>query len=125
MLDVVANSHEHFTPGAVYERVRQAHPGVGLVTVYRTLEILFDLGLICRVHRGGPSRSYTLGPSGHHHHLVCSQCGTVLDFSDCDLSKLEQRLSQDTGFRIEGHLLQFAGRCQDCQQRSEAAEVDR
>ena len=115
VIDVVVNSREHLTSAALHERVGRSHPTIGLVTVYRTLEMLYELGLICRVHRGGRSRSYTLAPSGHHHHLVCAQCGRVADFSGCDLEGLQQRLSQETGFRIEGHLLQFLGHCRNCQ----------
>jgi Fur family ferric uptake transcriptional regulator len=116
VIDVVANSREHLAPAAVHERARRTHPAIGLVTVYRTLEMLYELGLICRVHRGGKSHSYTLAPSGHHHHLVCSECGTVADFTGCGLEALQQRLSQESGFKIEGHLLQFLGHCQNCQE---------
>ncbi|MDY6911610.1 MAG: Fur family transcriptional regulator [Chloroflexota bacterium] len=123
VLDVIVDSQEHLTPAAVHERVWRDHPGIGLVTVYRTLEMLSEIGLICRVHRGGKSRSYTLAPLGHHHHLICSQCGAVADFTDCDLGKLEQRLAQETGFEIEGHLLQFTGRCQDCQREEKRSIV--
>jgi len=114
VIDVVVNSREHLTPATVHEKVRRDYPAIGLVTVYRTLEMLYELGLICQVHREGNSRSYTLAPSGHHHHLVCSDCGTVADFTDCTLEELEARLADQTGFRIDGHLLQFVGHCQDC-----------
>ena len=108
------NSHEHLTPAEVYERVQEEIPTVGLVTIYRTLDMLSEMGLICRVHRGGRSRSYTLAPVGHHHHLICTQCGAVTDFTNCDLTDLQNRLSRETGFKIEGHLLEFAGLCAEC-----------
>ena len=116
ILDVIAHSQEHLTPGELYEKVRQEHPGVGLVTIYRTIGILANLGLICQVHVPGDSFSYMMRrPEEHHHHLVCSQCGKVADFTDCDLTGLEDRLSQGTGFEIQSHLLEFHGRCPDCQ----------
>lgn len=118
VLDVIANAQEHLTPAAVHQKVRQDHPEIGLVTVYRTLEMLSELGLICKVHRPGKSSSYTLAPAGHHHHLVCSQCGAVADFTECNLGELQQRLAQDTGFEIEGHLLQFVGICKNCRRQS-------
>ena len=115
ILSIITLSHEHLTPAAIYNRVYQEHPGIGLVTIYRTLEILARLGLICEVHAGGNCRSYLARrPAEHHHHLICSECGTVIDFTDCDLSELEQRLSQKTGFEIESHLLEFLGRCPVC-----------
>ena len=120
VLKVIAHNHDHLTPTAIYERVRREYPGIGLVTVYRTLEILSELGLICEVHAGG-GRSYLLRrPTEHHHHLICSECGLVADFTGCDLGKLERRLSQQTGFETEGHLLEFFGRCPDCRKLASA-----
>ena len=117
VLGIIALSHEHLTPTNIYKRVKQEHPGIGLVTVYRTLEILTRLGLICEVHTGDNRRSYLMRrPSEHHHHLICADCGTVIDFTDCNFGKLEQRLSQETGFKITDHHLEFRGRCQNCQQ---------
>lgn len=116
VLSAIASSHEHLTPADVYKRVQQENPEIGLVTVYRTLDLLSELGLICQVHREGKSQSYTLAPTGHHHHMICSGCGTVADFTDCDLSELQARLSRETGFEIEGHLLEFSGRCKDCRE---------
>jgi len=115
VLNVLAHSQEHLTPAEVYERVHQEDPSIGLVTVYRTLEILARLGLICAVHAGGSCGSYTIGPQEHHDHLICSDCGAVVAFADCKLDDLELRLSIETGFKIDSHLLEFLGRCQDCQ----------
>ncbi len=91
---------------------------MGLVTVYRTLNMLAALGLLCQVHMDGRKRSYVMRrPAEHHHHLVCSQCGTVVDFASCDLGELEGKLSRQTGFEINGHLLEFSGCCQECKQK--------
>ena len=117
VLKTIALNQNHLTPAEIYERVHEEYPGIGLVTIYRTLDILTELGLICEVHAGGSSRSYLMRrPSGHHHHLVCSGCGAVVDFTNCDLSKLEQRLSQETGFDVDDHLLELFGRCLNCQE---------
>ena len=116
VISVIALSREHLTPIAIYEKLHQQYPNIGLVTVYRTLDILADLGLICIVHSEGNCRSYLLRrPAEHHHHLVCSICGTVVDFTDCRLNILAQKLSQRTGFDIDNHLLEFSGICPDCQ----------
>jgi Fur family ferric uptake transcriptional regulator len=126
VLNAIALSREHLTPSAIYEKVHREHPGIGLVTIYRTLEILEELGLICEVHVGGNCRSYLMRrPSEHHHHMVCSDCGAVIDFVDCDLDELEQKLSHETGFEIEGHLLEFLGRCSKCKKLVRVAFSDR
>jgi len=115
VLDVIAHTQGHLTPEAIHEKVLVHKPGVGLVTVYRTLTILAELGLVCRVHGGVNCRSYLMRrPTGHHHHLICSRCGRVVDFTGCSLTELEQRLSQETSFDINGHLLEFYGLCPDC-----------
>ncbi len=115
IVDVIACSPGHLTPAEIYEGVIRKHPSIGLVTIYRTLDTLAELGLICEVHAGGSCRSYLLRrPSEHHHHLICSDCGSVVDFSACDLGDLEKKLAEDTGFDIEVHLLEFAGRCPTC-----------
>lgn len=116
ILKVLSSSQGQLTPAEIYERVQQEHPGIGLVTIYRVLQILTKLGLICEVHAGGNCRHYLIRRQPeHHHHLICSGCGTVVDFADCNLGGLEERLSRETGFEVETHLLEFLGRCRHCQ----------
>ena len=115
VLKVIAASHDHLTPEGIFEKVHQENPGIGLVTVYRTLDLLSDLNLVCRFHTADGCRSYMMRrPTEHHHHLVCSRCGRVVDFTACDLTDLEKTLSEETGFVIDGHLLELSGLCPDC-----------
>jgi Fur family ferric uptake transcriptional regulator len=115
VIRAIASTPDHLTPAAIYEKVQPDHPSMGLVTIYRTLDILVKLELICELHAGGSCHSYTLSTPEHHHHLICSNCGEVIDFTGYDLTQLEQRLCRETGFEIAGHLLEFIGRCQNCQ----------
>ncbi len=115
VIQAITSSQDHLTPASIYKRVRQDYPNIGLVTVYRTLEILTELELICELHSGGIRRSYTISTPQHHYHLICSNCSTVIDFTGHDLSELEQDLSKESGFRIDGHLLEVFGLCQACQ----------
>lgn len=119
VLKVIAAAHDHLTPDAIYNEVRQEHPEMGLVTVYRTLDLLNELNLVCRVHSSDGCRSYMMRrPTEHHHHLVCSQCGRVVDFTNCSVQDIEKRLAEETGFGIEGHLLEFYGLCPACRPAS-------
>ncbi|MFA5308317.1 MAG: Fur family transcriptional regulator [Dehalococcoidales bacterium] len=123
VISVILNAREHLTPTAIHEKVHREHPSVGLVTIYRTLEMLAELGLICETHAGGSCRSYLIRrPAGHHHHLICSDCGRVIDFTDCGLGELERRLSAETSFKINGHLLEFLGQCRECSLTAGAAK---
>jgi Fur family ferric uptake transcriptional regulator len=110
----VLGSKEHLTPSAIYELVHQKHPDVGEVTVYRTLNILSDLGLVCVVHTGDNEHSYISRPSEHHDHLICSGCGKVINFMGCNLPELEQRLMSENNFIITEHRLDFYGKCSEC-----------
>ncbi|MDD5082892.1 MAG: Fur family transcriptional regulator [Dehalococcoidales bacterium] len=107
----------HVTPTAIHERTHREHPNIGLVTIYRTLEILARLKLICELHAGDNCPSYTIGTPEHHHHLICSGCGQVIDFTRHDLTKLERDLSAETGFEIKSHVLDFTGFCGSCQKQ--------
>jgi Fur family ferric uptake transcriptional regulator len=115
VLKVMASNHDHLTPEVIYERSRLEDPGIGRATVYRTLDVLSKLNLVCRVHGEGGCRSYMMKrPTEHHHHLVCSGCGKVVDFTNCSLVEMEKKLSKESGFDIKGHLLEFYGLCRDC-----------
>ena len=116
VLKVIATAHDHLTPEEIYKKARNECLDVGLVTVYRTLDLLEKLKLVCRLHTGNGCRSYLMRrPSEHHHHLICSSCGRVVDFSDCDLTDLEEKLASSTSFSINEHLLEFYGLCPACQ----------
>ena len=115
IIEVLGGSGEHLTPSDIFTRLRDRQPGIGLVTVYRTLELLQASGLLCEVHIGDSCRSYLKNrANGHHHHLVCRSCGKVIDFTGCELDSLEKSLSAETGFKIEKHLLEFMGCCRNC-----------
>jgi Fur family ferric uptake transcriptional regulator len=118
VIGAITASPDHLTPAELYRKVHKEHPNIGLTTIYRTLEILARLELICELHAGGRGRSYTIGAPEHHHHIICTGCGAVVDFSGHHLSQLEARLSRETGFEINGHLLEFTGRCRNCRQNA-------
>lgn len=115
VIAAIASNRDHLTPANIHTKLHKDHDNIGLVTVYRTLEILATLGLICELHSEGMCHSYTISAPQHHHHLICSNCGTVVDFTMHDLGELEQNLSKESGFKINGHLLEFFGLCRACQ----------
>jgi len=120
IIAILSGSGEHLTPAGIFDRLKEEHPGIGLVTVYRTLELLQESGMLCEVHIGDSCRSYLKKKADeHHHHLVCSNCGKVVDFTGCELEKLQERLSTETGFKIEKHLLEFMGCCRNCRAKGE------
>ncbi len=89
--------------------------GIGQATVYRTVTLLTDLGLLVRVQDIRGEIGFTAPPIGHSHPLVCGRCRRVVRFDgDGDLTALEARLTAETGFAIYGHHLEVYGTCAQC-----------
>jgi Fur family transcriptional regulator, ferric uptake regulator len=91
------------------QEVRGRCSGVGLVTIYRTLDLLSEIGAVRRLDLGDGPR-YELAED-HHHHLICESCGAVSEFEKCPLDPL--RLN-GLDFEISSHSLELYGRCADC-----------
>ena len=89
--------------------------GVGQATVYRTVQLLSDLGLLARVQDGRGEICFIAPPIGHSHPLICGVCRKVVRFDgDGDVSELETKLAEETGFVIYGHHLEIYGICPSC-----------
>jgi Fur family ferric uptake transcriptional regulator len=93
------------------EGIRSRCPEVGLVTIYRTLDLLGELGLVRRLDLGDGPR-YELAED-HHHHLICESCGDISEFEECPLN-MEQLAPRDSGFVARAHTLEVYGRCSGC-----------
>ncbi|AKG52847.1 ferric uptake regulation protein [Dehalogenimonas sp. WBC-2] len=103
------------TPQALHAALLPEHPDIGLVTVYRTIELLQKLGLLCRFqHDDSTVTTFKAGPPEHHHHLVCRSCGEVVNLSGHCPVELEAALERETGYRITEHQLAFSGYCRNC-----------
>jgi len=118
VLQVLAATSEHLKVAEVHRRARLIDPQVGLASVYRTMDLLERLRLVKHVHVEHRHRHYARITEHHGHHLVCNGCGLVVEFSDCQLERLTRTLVRRTKFRIEGHCVEFFGRCQKCRARA-------
>lgn len=110
----LAASGDHMTADALVEIVKQQSPTIGRMTVYRTLDLLCELGQLRPVYQGGGAAHYVVLHDGHHHHLVCSQCERVVEFDECVLESLEEIIGRRFDFQVQGHLLEFYGLCPAC-----------
>ena len=89
--------------------IRARCPEVGLVTIYRTLDLLSEIGAVRRLDLGDGPR-YELAED-HHHHLICESCGRVAEFESCPV---DLRYLKGVDFEISSHTLEIYGRCADC-----------
>jgi len=105
---------EHLSAEVVAQRVRERMPGVNSSTVYRTLDVLVDEGLVRRTDLGGDRAYYEPAHEHLHHHLVCEGCGTVRHIHDDVLGELAKRLESTTRFRLSERELTLFGLCERC-----------
>jgi Fur family transcriptional regulator, ferric uptake regulator len=110
VIEAVLAQPAHFTVDDVLHSTRK----VGRATVFRTMRLLLDRNIVCRVMLDGGSLHYRLSSRGHHHHLVCNQCGRVEDFTQCDVEPLVRELARAMKYEIDAHWLEVYGRCQAC-----------
>ena len=115
IVEIMVTSTRALGPIEVFDLGRKEYPGLGLVTVYRTLDKLEELSLIQRVHLVGGCHMYLRATQGHQHLLICSNCGRIVYFSGDDLTGLLERVTLRTGFQVKDHWLQLFGLCPDCQ----------
>lgn len=122
ILKVIQEADGHLTPAEVLKEGTMFYPRLGLTTVYRTLELLSDLGFVRRVHLKEGCNAYAQAKERDGHHLVCQSCHRVVDFPCFGLEELVREMGQRTGFSVESHLLELAGLCPTCQEASVASE---
>ncbi len=124
VLDALSERGEHMTAEQVFARSSRRCPNIALATVYRTLELLTRLGMVSKFDTGDDKARYEFadptGEKGHHHHLVCSGCGKIVDYADFIdeetelLRRAEKGLSKKYGFEVRSHIIQFFGLCPAC-----------
>lgn len=114
VLSELMSERDDVTAQELHERLRGRGERLGLATVYRTLGLLTNEGVIDALsHRQG-ELCYRLCGNGHHHHLVCSSCHHVVELADCELDPWLERISATHGFVTTGHRLEVSGLCGDC-----------
>ena len=114
VLKALRESGAYMSINQLDRKVKEMLPGTGLATVYRALETLEELRLVVKVHLEDGCHSYAVAPEGHMHPVVCTECSRVIEFAECPLGELSEKLTQDTGILIENHFLQLFGKCREC-----------
>ena len=130
---VLENADGYLSAEEIYSLIREEYPAIGLATVYRTLMLLDEMGIVNRYNFGEGRTRYIAAEDQHavhHHQLVCQSCFRVIKYSDFIedekelYRKVESVLAEKHGFRIDRHIVQFQGVCPDCL-RNENNEQER
>ncbi len=121
ILEIFLSQERHMTAEELHGVVRRRHPSLGLTTVYRTLKLLCESGL-CRevIFEDGVARYEHLFGHAHHDHLVCLQCGKVVEVVDPEIERLQERLTRRHGFVPRRHRMEIYGLCNACHRMAPA-----
>lgn len=114
IVSAIENSDGHISAEEIYAQVVAKYPHVNISTVYRTLELLKQLGLVTETDFGEGRVRYHPAEKGHHHHLVCTGCGAVIDLNESLLSSLQGMLLREYKFSADLRHLAIFGRCAKC-----------
>jgi len=119
ILETFLSTEEHLTSEDLYVLVHRIDPTVGLTTVYRTLKLLTEAGLAREV-RFGDNKTYYEHHYNHEHHdhMICTECGKVIEFFSPEIEALQDQMAENFGFKATHHSLRLWGFCDECQKTS-------
>lgn len=117
ILEVFLKTKEHLSSEDLYDLVKREDPSVGQTTVYRTLKLLTEAGLAREVRFGDGRTHYEHHLNREHHdHMICTECGKVIEFDSGELKAMHNEIAAKHNFIITQHAMRLLGVCEDCQQ---------
>lgn len=105
---------EHITAEEMYHQLKRKDSNLGIATIYRTLNLLCSAGLAEAQHFGNQTQFDNVSHKGHHDHLICINCGKIVEFENCEIERLQQEVASRNGFIIQTHRLELYGLCPRC-----------
>jgi Fur family transcriptional regulator, ferric uptake regulator len=112
---LIADRTGHFTAADLVREARVRRLGIGRATIFRTLDVLSELGVVERLDLPSGEHAYVGCALTHHHHVVCSNCGRAAEIADAGLRTVVREVARRTGFRVDEHRLELFGLCPACQ----------
>ena len=125
ILDMFLKTEAHLSSEDLYRLVRQQDPSIGQTTVYRTLKLLAEAGLAREVRFGDGVTHYEHNYKHQHHdHMICSECGRIIEFFSAELEALQDQLAAKHHFEITHHLHRIIGVCAQCRKAAKKREKE-
>jgi Fur family ferric uptake transcriptional regulator len=120
IIDIFFAMHGHLSVEEVWARVRQDDPRVSVATVYRTMKLLSESGLAhARNFGDGQTRYEPAVGREHHDHLICTRCGTIIEFENDQIERMQDAVARKHGFKVTSHKMELYGLCKSCQKAVE------
>ena len=116
-MDLIRQYMGHLDADELYRRARDIEPRISLSTVYRTLKLFKELGLVEERHLAGERHQYEARGTAEHHHLICLNCGTVIEFESPLIQQLKQAAAETKDFEIAASEIYLSGYCKRCRSR--------
>ncbi len=118
ILKFLYENEDHYTPEEIYMLLKQQYPdiNVGIATVYRTLTLLEESHIVSSISFGSQGKKYELGLKKHHDHLICIQCGDIIEFYDEVIEARQDAIAEKFNFKMVDHSMKIEGICEDCQE---------
>lgn len=117
VLNILIHAKDHLTAEEVYNEIKSKYSdsNIGIATVYRALSFLEEVDLITSINFGTDGKKYESNAKSHHDHLICTQCGKIIEFLDDEIEKRQERIAKKNKFKITSHSMQLYGLCENCQ----------
>lgn len=115
ILSIMESEKRHYTVEELYEITKKSNPGIGIATVYRTIRLFCEAGIIREIHLANDVTRYeVINDNTHHDHLICVECGTFVEISSGIIEKEQMRIAHNHGFELTDHSLILYGICKKC-----------
>lgn len=117
VLSLLERTAQPLSATEIFEKLQEENVAIDLVTVYRTVHVLKELGFVAQIelHQEGQARYEIKEGREHHHHIQCQMCGAIVDLLLCPLKKITKLIESQTNFIVDDHTLEFTGLCPRCQ----------
>jgi len=120
ILKTLYDNPKHFTSEKLYLKVKENYPelNIGIATVYRTLSLLEESGLVSSISLGIQGKKFEIANKPHHDHIICTRCGKIVEFENDEVEALQEKIANESGFVLTDHMMQLYGICKKCQSKT-------
>jgi len=124
IIETFFGARDHIAIGDLHRAVLKQNPRIGYATVYRTLKMLTECGLAAERHFGdGQTRYEPNEVNDHHDHLICRSCGTIVEFENDEIERLQKVVASSYGYIVDSHRHELYGLCPKCQKARSKTEL--
>ncbi|MBI2305420.1 MAG: transcriptional repressor [Chloroflexi bacterium] len=123
LLGLIRRAQGHVDADEIYRRARERNPHISLSTVYRALRLFKKMGLVEELHFNEEHHHYEVKPPSQHYHMVCMECGKVIEFLSPLIGRIVEEVNREYDFTVTGGEVSLVGYCQECRSQETRTEA--